>query len=758
MTSAGTPRLGAALALASAVAILPLWALPEGTAAGVARAMHVTALCFALFFILRAARTGDPAMRRPRHLLAAALTTAAAGGLLAIAFVATTGAVPVPSLVDPVTLMWVPLAAYGFWLIPQREAARIRVSRVIADGTVAGSALLFASWVAVMEPLIESGRWSNLGLATQLAYPISDVAIAAMVLSLLPRVRSDLRRMFNGTAAGLLLIALSDSGVIATMARGGDVGFGWPDVTLQAGMALLAYAAWVQPGPVVREEESTPRVDRHLPYVPVLFASVVGILHVAQVGELGLVDALFGLLMMCAVLVRQALFSRDIIAISDEHRYAAGHDALTGLANRKRFFSCLEEHLSTPGTGAAAVLLFDLDGFKEVNDAFGHEAGDRVLVQFSLVLSAAAPDSLVARLGGDEFAVLVVGPDAEADGLAIAHSVAGGSEQEALPVRVGCSVGIAATRDDDGAADVLHRADLAMYSAKTASGRRIALFTEGLAQQAERRHLLTSDLSGAVARGEMRLVYQPLYQLADGSLAGAETLLRWTHPLFGVVAPDEFIPLAEDTGDITAIGAWVLEQSVAQVAAWERSHRYLPRLFVNIGAAQFTEEFASQVQEALSRHGVSATRLTLEITESQVPGLAVNETMTVLRSSGVQIALDDFGAGYSSLAQLARLPVDVLKIDRDFICNLGEAAGRAVMDAVINLAKALGLMTVAEGIEDLGQAAEASNAGVDYGQGYLFSRPEAPDALERRLPRMVAAPEPRAPGDPSEQPTRLRQQ
>jgi diguanylate cyclase (GGDEF)-like protein len=750
-----TTRTGAVIALLSAGSILPLYLLPRTTATSVAWLMHIAALLTALVLMVRAARSGDAGMRRPRYLLAAALGASASGGVIALGYLAVLGSIPIPSLVDPVTLMWVPLAACGFWLMPQRAGSRVGIARLASDGAVAATALLFASWVSVIEPLIDSGRWSTLGLSAQVAYPLADVAIAAMVISLLPRARADLRRMLNVVAAGLLLVALSDSGFMAVLARNGEPMFGWPDVTLQAGMALLAYAAWVRPTPVLGEPMGTPAIDRHLPYVPVVFAAAVGMWHVVNRGAIDLDDAVFGVIMLAALLVRQGLFARDMTLISDQHRHAAAHDELTGLANRKQFFARLTEHLATPGTGSAVVLHIDLDGFKEVNDTLGHEAGDEVLQQFAQVLSGAAPGQLVARLGGDEFAALVTGEDAEAAALALADRITGGrpDERRGPLVQVTCSVGVAALREGDAPAHVLHRADLAMYSAKRDAACRVAVFSESMAQQADRRHLLSADLSGAVARGELHIVYQPLYRLGDGTLAGAEALLRWTHPLFGVVPPDEFIPLAEETGDIHAIGGWVLDNAIKQTAQWEGSGRYLPQLFVNVSAAQFTDELPGHVAEVLDRHGLLADRLTLEITETQLPGLAVNGAMLALRQSGVHIALDDFGAGYSSLAQLARLPVDILKIDRDFIRNLGETAGRPVMDAVINLARALGLTTVAEGIEDLGQAAEASNAGVDVGQGYLFSRPERPDALVVRLPGMPALPAPRGSAGPVPAPT-----
>jgi diguanylate cyclase (GGDEF)-like protein len=737
-----TTRTGAVLALLSAVSILPLFALPNTTAMSLAWIMHVAALLTAVVLMLRAARRGDAAMRRSRYLLAAALGASAAGGLIAVGYLTVRGSIPIPSLVDPVTLMWVPLAACGFWLMPQREGVRMGVARLAADGAVAASALLFAAWLAVIEPLIDGGHLSSIALATQVTYPVADVAIAAMVVSLLPRARADLRRMLNLVAAGLLLVALTDAGFMAAFARHGEPTFGWPDVTLQAGLALLAYASCVRPTPVLREQVSTPVLDRHLPYVPVVFATSLALWHVAREGVLGLDDSVFGAIMLAALLGRQALFARDMTEIGDQHRHAAAHDELTGLANRKQFFGRLAEHLSTPGTGPAAVLHIDLDGFKEVNDTLGHEAGDQVLTSFAHVLADAAPDALVARLGGDEFAVLVTGDDPEQAGVELAGRITE-ARGDGLLVQVTCSVGVAALRDGDAPADVLHRADLAMYSAKRDASCRVAVFRQSMAQQADRRHLLCADLAGAVVRGELHIVYQPLYRLGDGTLAGAEALLRWTHPLFGSVPPDEFIPLAEETGDIHAIGGWVLDHAIEQTARWQRDGRYLPQLFVNVSAAQFVDDLPGHVAAVLERHGLQADRLTLEITESQLPGLAVNDAMLELRQSGVRIALDDFGAGYSSLAQLARLPVDILKIDRDFIRNLGETAGRPVMDAVINLARALGLTTVAEGIEDLGQAAEASNAGVDFGQGYLFSRPELPAALGARLSGLPPVPTPR---------------
>lgn len=740
-------------AVAGALSLVPLFALPSREATSVAGLMHVGALAVALGSMIRSTRTSDSAMRRPRMLLAAALGASASGALIGVGHVVVGGSIPVPSLADPVTLLWVPLAARALWLVPTRTGGRMSRRRLFADGAVAGSALLFASWLAVLEPIAASARWSPVGQVVQTAYPICDIFMAAVVLSLLPRVRADLRPFFSCVALGLILIAAADSGSAILLAQRGSVSFGWPDLLLQAGLMALVVATRVRPGAVVTGMHKDFGHDRGLPFLPVGIAMLVGLVYVAKGGTLELDDALLAGLMLLSIIVRTLMFTRELAIASEEHRRAAVHDELTGLGNRKVFIARLTEHVGTPGAAPAAVLLADLDGFKEVNDTFGHECGDLVLKAFAAALSSACGTQLAARLGGDEFAVLIVGDAPEQAARALALQL-NGFHVPRVGVSADCSIGIAALRSDDTAADALRRADLAMYSAKAAGGGRMATFTDNMAAECDRRNLLISQLPVAVSRGEMRLVYQPLYRLADGTLAGAEALLRWTHPVFGAVPPAEFIPLAEDSGAIRAIGAWVLETGLAQVAEWEGAGRHLPQLFVNTAAAQFTDGLAGDVGALLQRYGVSADRLTLEITETQLPGLAVNRSMRRLRDAGVRIALDDFGAGYSSLAQLARLPVDVLKIDRDFIRNLDVACGRPVMDAVISLAKALGLTTVAEGVEDLGQAAEVANVGVDLAQGYLFSHPVDHTEIFDKLPLMAAASRQSLPAVPRSRPAR----
>jgi diguanylate cyclase (GGDEF)-like protein len=745
--SADTPKMpippGARLplvALLGAATMLPVGFLPQQAATAVAGLMHAAAMVVAAVLLLRAARREEGVMRRPRLLLAASLVATGLGAVIAVGYTVALGSVPVPSVVDPVSMLWVPLATTAFWLVPVRADSPVSTARVLADAAVASTSLLFVAWVTVIGPVAASGRWSLWGQAVEITYPVLDVFVVIIVLSVLGRVRADLRPFMNCVALGLLLVALSDARAAYVLADHGSVPFGWQDATLQAALFAFVYASLVRRTPVMTERGVGSEIDRLLPVVPVLLAVATGLWRVFVDGVMDLDDCLVAALMIVTVMLRQVLYIRELTAIAEKHRLTATQDGLTGLASRKAFLARLAEHLGTPGAGGAAVLLADLNGFKEINDTLGHEVGDKALRNFAVGVSAAAGAHLCSRLGGDEFAVLVVADDAEGETRALADQVQSLRMTAGAGLSMSCSMGIAVVQAGDRPADVLRRADLAMYSAKRRHDRRVAVFEHAMAEASDRRSLLSAALDGAVARGEMALYYQPVVRPGDGRLTGAEALLRWTHPVLGSVPPDEFIPLAEDTGCISAIGSWVLETAIAQVARWEAEGRYLPRIYVNTAASQFTGSLADEVCSMLARHHVGPHRLTLEITETQLPGLAVNASMQQLRRNGVQIALDDFGSGYSSLARISRLPVDVLKIDRQLIHDLDAPSGRPVLDAIVGLARALGVETVAEGIENSSQAAEVAAAGVDFAQGYLFGRPVPTSEIADRLPCVPGLP------------------
>jgi EAL domain-containing protein (putative c-di-GMP-specific phosphodiesterase class I) len=287
---------------------------------------------------------------------------------------------------------------------------------------------------------------------------------------------------------------------------------------------------------------------------------------------------------------------------------------------------------------------------------------------------------------------------------------------------IGGSAGWAVSEPGDTAADLLARANLALQAAKAAPAC-VAGYSDALGVTSRRRHLLIAGLAHAVDRGELSLMYQPVRCLLNDRLVAVEALVRWRHPQLGEVSPGEFIPLAEDSGHIQRIGSWVLQEAIAQVGRWDDLGRSLPQLFVNLSAKQLTPDLPGQVLELLSQHGVARQRLVLEVTESQLPGVSADEALAQLRAARVQVALDDFGSGYSSLAQLVRLPVDIVKLDRDLVANLGQQGGDAVLTAAVALARSLGLRTVAEGIETEAELAAVLRAGADLGQGYLFARP-----------------------------------
>jgi diguanylate cyclase (GGDEF)-like protein len=421
-------------------------------------------------------------------------------------------------------------------------------------------------------------------------------------------------------------------------------------------------------------------------------------------------------------------------------RHLARHDPLTDLPNRVFFgeeMSKLASHVRR--RDHAAVLCLDLDHFKVVNDSLGHATGDQVLVTVARRLrEAVRDDDVVARIGGDEFTLLLrsVANPAEAGQIAarIVASLAQPMSIGGHQIVVGCSIGIArAPEDGVDAETLLQHADLALYRAK-AEGRGVYRFFERDMDAAlRRRRLLESSLTGALARGEFRLVYQPIVNLADARICSLEALLRWEHPERGLVPPAEFIPIAEETGLIVAIGEWVLAEACREAARWPEA----VRIAVNLSAVQFRRpDVVGTIEQALSRAGLPAKRLEIEITESLLLADtdATFELLHRLRAMGVRIAMDDFGTGYSSLSYLRRFPFDKIKIDRSFMNGLSsEGDSAAIINAMIGLGRSLGMTTTAEGIETEEQLEAVRGQGCDEAQGYFFSRPLPASGIDALL-------------------------
>jgi diguanylate cyclase (GGDEF)-like protein/PAS domain S-box-containing protein len=414
-----------------------------------------------------------------------------------------------------------------------------------------------------------------------------------------------------------------------------------------------------------------------------------------------------------------------------ELSHAALHDSLTGLPNRALFLDRLGLALrrTERRSGSVAVLFGDLDRFKIVNDSLGHDAGDRLLVDVAKRIAAALrPADTVARFGGDEFTILCEDIAGEIEAATIAQRIVDVFREpfvlEDGEVFLAISLGIAIARgDDDRAADLIRDADAAMYRAKERGKGRYEIFDEAMRADAVARLETESALRRALDRNELRLHYQPEIDLATGAIAGYEALVRWEHPVRGLLGPGAFLPLAEETGLIVGIGEWVLREACTDARRWTQPLT----LSVNVSARQLAQhDLVAMVRRALSETGTDPSTVCLEITESAVmeSGAATTAQLRALKSLGVRLAIDDFGTGFSSLAHLRRFPVDVLKIDGTFVSGLGDQPQDAsIAAAVISLAHALGLTTVAEGVETDEQVTILRRLGCDRGQGHLFAPP-----------------------------------
>ncbi|MBO1419417.1 EAL domain-containing protein [Streptomyces sp. FH025] len=431
-----------------------------------------------------------------------------------------------------------------------------------------------------------------------------------------------------------------------------------------------------------------------------------------------------------------------------ELTHRAFHDSLTGLANRVLFQDRVGHALSRGERSGAVtgVLFIDLDDFKVVNDTQGHAVGDELLVAVSLRVSTALRSSdTAARLGGDEFAVLVEDALRPADVDTIAGTVlavfAEPFKLSAGAVRVSASIGVATTEDSVDPAELLTHADLALYAAKASGRRQWCHYRPALQAGLVERHELNENLDSAIAESAFQLYYQPIVDLRTGDLVAFEALLRWPHDRRGMVLPDEFIALAEESGQIVPLGAWILERAAQEAALWhaassttrEAAGRPPLRVNVNVSARQFRDAgFVDVVRHALATSGIDPHTLVLELTESVLMRRddRLRADMATLGDLGVGLAIDDFGTGYSSLSYLREFPISILKIDKSFIDGLGLSPQQyALVEGIARIADTLGVQVIAEGIEHPEQRDLLAAMGCPLGQGYLFAHPmDGPDA------------------------------
>jgi diguanylate cyclase (GGDEF)-like protein/PAS domain S-box-containing protein len=433
--------------------------------------------------------------------------------------------------------------------------------------------------------------------------------------------------------------------------------------------------------------------------------------------------------------------------MENELERLALYDSLTGLPNRALFNDRLIHAVERRGRGeATAVYFLDVDRFKRINDSLGHAAGDEVLYEIAArIQRTLRPEDTVARFGGDEFTVLCesVGGVLEAVGVAdrlqreIAQPLRAGGAELRLSVSIG--VALAEPGEDVGCSRLVEDADAAMYRAKERGGDRTELFDTAMRERAVEALAIEQELQRALERGELRLLYQPLVRLADSEMIGAEALLRWEHPERGLLTPEKFLPVAEDSGLIVQVGTWAVNEACRRLRDWDRrSGVDVPfGLAVNLSARELTHpDVVSTVMTALSCSALAPGRLTIEVTESTAmadrdSGL---RALRELSEAGVRIAIDDFGTGYSSLDHLREMPVDILKVDRSFVAGMSaNSPDSALVAAAIAMGRALEMEVVAEGIETAEQAAELRDLGCLLGQGYLFARPLRPEEIDTLL-------------------------
>jgi diguanylate cyclase (GGDEF)-like protein/PAS domain S-box-containing protein len=485
----------------------------------------------------------------------------------------------------------------------------------------------------------------------------------------------------------------------------------------------LVKAAALPRGEMVKFEASLVRVDGQRRRMEATIANLLG------------GDAVDGLVATFRDVTEQRNLERQL-----SHR--AFHDELTGLANRALFLDRMDHALrvARPQDDPVVVLFVDLDDFKSVNDALGHGVGDQMLRSIAdRIRQVAGAGDTPARLGGDEFALLLEDRGGVDRALDVAESLLDSLRQPVAlagyDLAVLASVGVAVSTPGMTTAGLLRDADIAMYEAKRAGKSQIKIFDPAMRLTATRHLEFRSDLGSAIERDQLRLVFQPMVDLRSHEVVGAESLLRWEHPTRGSIAPSEFIPIAERAGLIVPIGRWVIDQSIAAAARWQA--RGPQRISVNVSPQQIrSPEFVDQVRESLGVHGLDPSLVVLEITEAmlveEIESAADN--LAPLRELGVLIAIDDFGTGYCSLSYLQRFPVDIVKIDRQFIEEIDEhPRTMSLARMILQLTAGLDVLSVAEGIERPAQLRALQTLGCDIGQGYLLSGPLEGAELERRF-------------------------
>jgi diguanylate cyclase (GGDEF)-like protein len=705
----------------------------------------------------RAARTREA--RRYWMVFAFGVSVYGLGNVLWAAWIEHLRNPPIPSICDGMWLTLYPCCYFGVLGL-----ARVRQRRVPArmwlDGVVAGLGIAAIGAALVVRPVLASVSGDTAAVITEMAYPVCDLLLAALVVGVLALRGWRADRMWAMLGVGFLALAVADCMYAVQVAGGAAAPSAPTNLTYDVGVLLLALAAWQRDD--TAEADSMPGVA--VLGIPAAFTlSALGLLaydHFSRLDPIGLGLAMATII---AALARVGLMFRDLRALADTRRQAFTDD-LTSMPNRRHFLTYLRNEISASRAAetSLALLIIDLDHFKELNDTLGHEAGDQLLCQVGERLrSLLRATDIAARLGGDEFGLLLSGPcdatRAERVADKILASIAKPFPIAGLALRVTGSIGIAVfPAHGESEEELLQHADIAMYDAKSShSGR--ACYVRARDTHSLERLTIAGELSRALEQGEIDVHFQPKADANTRRVVGVEALVRWHHPARGLVPPSDFVSVAEQAGLGRMLTRRILDLALGQLKRWRDSGLDL-HVAVNTTVADLQDShFPTEIAETLAAHGLPPEALVLEVTENMVlvDPVRIGDVLARLGELGVGISLDDFGTGYSSLAHLKSLPVGEVKVDRSFVGRMTcDPVDAAIVEATIQLAHSIGCRVVAEGIEDQLTWNSLAAHDCELVQGYALSRPLPAAELEPMLragAREIAGANGAAPADTADE-------
>jgi diguanylate cyclase len=694
-------------------------------------------LLVAVIVVLRAFKVETK--RLPWVIFATGLSLYALGNVLWSFWIGNLPNPPIPSICDGLWLSFYPLSYAGLVGFASFGGQRRMPAGVWLDGIIAGAGLAAIGAAVVFHQVLASATGSPIAVATELAYPIGDLLLAALVVGALTLRGWRINRVWLVLGGGFILLAVADCMYAVQVASGSSNPSPMCNLFYLLAVALLAVAAWQR-----EPEREEPRYGGwSVLLVPAGFTlAALGLLLYDHVHRLDPLAFGLAVLTLLAAVVRMAIAFHDIQGLSEARRQAATDD-LTSLPNRRMFMHRIDEAIAAAKlTGqSVSVMMLDLDDFKQLNDTLGHNAGDALLRLIGpRLIEALRQTDTVARLGGDEFAVLL-SPAPDEDGVArvadkILYALREPFDVQGLALRLTGSMGIAAfPAHASDADDLMKRADIAMYQAK-ATRRGFEFYARERDTHSRERLALAAELAAAIEEGGIEVHFQPKADARSRQIVGVEALVRWRRPDGRLVPPTEFVSAAEHAGLSRPLTRRVTQIALDQLRVWRERGLHL-HVAVNTTVADLLDtDFPAEITGALTARGLPPDALVLEVTESSVLSdpVRIGNVLAQLGEAGIGLSLDDFGTGYSSLAHLKSLPVGEVKVDRSFVARMcTDATDAAIVFATIQLATKLGIRVVAEGVEDEQTWGALSDLECELIQGFHLSKPLPAAELEPQL-------------------------